>query len=928
MKLCAFSLLVFLISSVNASSANYAESGWQSSVEKAHELYRQKKNREARKILLQVDSILTGLPVDSTSAYGYYLLGNIEYRLRNGAEGIAWHRKALEWRERNFSSAHPQLIESYEWIGNIYRYVLRLPYQALPNYEKALAIAENNKATDQEVLRRLTYHLAATYRLIKDLDKAIRYGKKSLEFALQDPYDKVRLASHYNQIATIYQTDGQPDTAVSYYILALAKLPGDKKHFTRRFRYRSNLADALYETGDFERSKDFQNRNLREILDLNPRSDLLGTVYYSLLKMAHLEKNYPKADDYAEKAIEAYAQTFGPKHLRVAEVYRYWGAVYRSEPDRSVSLLDSALAIYLAGQRLEVAGSLIGISDWESLFITLGHKAFALRNAHPRDPSALSEALRYHQLALHVYQQYRYSYLGKQGIIGQARQHAWFWEEALETVALAMRENPGDKALFDFAWELIESGKSALLLQEFKRATAAQEKKIPDSLMTTYRQLIGKQTRLSREPDSDSLYHVEREINKWQKQIATQYPLYHRYMIQTDLVSLSKISGLLKSGEILINYWEGKDKLFVIAQNRENKKFYVIDKDDSWETHFNDFITFLRHPHPAAISGSGAKDAAKAGNYLYRRLIGPTLDWQLTKLVIIPHKNLEKIPFEALLTDPVEEQFFAYQTYPYLINKVIVHYAFSGTHWSRAKENHQHSGSIRMAGISWGMSAGRMGFEALPASATEVSEAAKLWDGKVYTEKQAQERQFRQSAAEVNLLHLALHGLSDTTLSVEPKLIFPMPDNYHDGVLHLSELYNMQMVPETVVLSACESGEGSYASGEGMMSMARGFVFAGCHTVVSNLWPIYDDTAGKLTKQWHTLVADGEAMDVALQKSKQVYIGKATPLEAHPGQWAGMVILGYPDPLIITDNSANILLYLVIAVVLLLGSLFLYRRQS
>jgi len=71
----------------------------------------------------------------------------------------------------NFHDNHLQILAGYEGLGDGYRYVLGQPYEAIPYYEKVLKIAECAPELFQGKLYPLTYSLAASYRLTKDVEK-------------------------------------------------------------------------------------------------------------------------------------------------------------------------------------------------------------------------------------------------------------------------------------------------------------------------------------------------------------------------------------------------------------------------------------------------------------------------------------------------------------------------------------------------------------------------------------------------------------------------------------------------------------------------------------------------------------------------------------------------------------------------------------
>ena len=108
---------------------------------------------------------------------------------------------------------------------------------------------------------------------------------------------------------------------------------------------------------------------------------------------------------------------------------------------------------------------------------------------------------------------------------------------------------------------------------------------------------------------------------------------------------------------------------------------------------------------------------------------------------------------------------------------------------------------------------------------------------------------------------------------------------------------------EVAILSACETSQGIYQTGEGVMSIARAFVYAGCGSVLTSLWRLHDETASELMAGWHGYAKEGTTLDVALHQSKLDYLEEADAIAGHPGRWAGMVWVGAKYDLISTNPS-------------------------
>src|SRR5262245_47370481 len=98
----------------------------------------------------------------------------------------------------------------------------------------------------------------------------------------------------------------------------------------------------------------------------------------------------------------------------------------------------------------------------------------------------------------------------------------------------------------------------------------------------------------------------------------------------------------------------------------------------------------------------------------------------------------------------------------------------------------------------------------------------------------------------------------------------------------------MKLSADLVVLSACESGLGTEVSGEGLISLTRGFLLAGATRVVSSLWAVNDAATTKLmTFFYEGLLLDGLSPPGSLRQA-QIRMWKTDRWRA-PYYWRGLL---------------------------------------
>ena len=193
-------------------------------------------------------------------------------------------------------------------------------------------------------------------------------------------------------------------------------------------------------------------------------------------------------------------------------------------------------------------------------------------------------------------------------------------------------------------------------------------------------------------------------------------------------------------------------------------------------------------------------------------------------------------------------------------------------------------------------------------------------------DEQATEEYFKQHAGKYGILHLAMHTIIDNKNPLYSKLVFspPQAGSSEDGYLNTYELFRLHLPGYIAVLSACNTGYGKLEKGEGIISLARGFFYAGIQSVLMTLWELEDHSSASLMKLFYSNLKDGYPNDIALQKAKLQYLESAGQLQSHPYFWAGFVSIGQNAPIkySLLRKPVNILI-LVLAITLIISA-FIY----
>jgi CHAT domain-containing protein/tetratricopeptide (TPR) repeat protein len=187
--------------------------------------------------------------------------------------------------------------------------------------------------------------------------------------------------------------------------------------------------------------------------------------------------------------------------------------------------------------------------------------------------------------------------------------------------------------------------------------------------------------------------------------------------------------------------------------------------------------------------------------------------------------------------------------------------------------------------------------ERLPQTATEVKAIASLFPGgvlntEVRTGINAGKRELMQTdLSRFRFVHFATHGILPVEAGIrEPALVLSYEGpNKDDMLLTLSEVFQLKLHADMVVLSACNTGSGKVTKAEGVASLGTAFLVAGASSAIVSLWHVADNSTTILMQELYRNLLKGMAKPAALAAARTSLISQGYD---SPFFWAPFVLTG------------------------------------
>jgi CHAT domain-containing protein len=743
--------------------------------------------------------------------------------------------------------------------------------QAMEFQQKALRISEQNYTETAEEL-------------------ADAYTNMGLVSSGQDP--EITLA-YYHKALKIYQKiygDNHPKTAITYNNIALMNLEEKKyeaalKNFRQALAIRQNLNEADHPNTAF--------------------------IYTNMGRIFETQEDYEKAFTYQQQALEIYQKSYGSKHPEVAHTYNFIGNIFQKKGKFAKSLATYQLALLANCPGFESENIYDNPNSRQFynpnlLLNTLLYKAQALENQYTNKTlkrQDLNLSLKTLQICDTLIDNIRRTRTNKSDKLALGIVANEVYEQGIFTSLLLKDVVVKKQFYLEQAFHFAEKSKSAMLSASIADTKAKSFAGIPEKVLDNEKQLKADiafyELKLAEKPDAkvendfrNKLFDLNRRYETFIKDLEKNYPDYFNLKYNIAIPTVQQIRQHLPEQTALISYFiaENQQRIYIFLLTRSHYK--VIDVPAN--VNFDKLLITMRN----GIKLSVPKIFVESSHTLYKQLLPTKLPSGITNLVIIPDGKLGTLPFEALISKKTNKNSKDFQLLPYLLRKYAVSYNYSASLAVEGYKNKPASPTkpsiLLVAPVTFGEQMAE-----LPGTEREVQQISNLFATQGLTYKTLLRRNASKNSLKLQdlkrfqYLHFATHGTVNAENPELSQIYFSADSlNKEDGSLFAGEIYNLQISAALVVNSACQTGLGKVAKGEGLIGLSRAWLYAGAGNLLVSLWSVSDAATEILMGDFYGLSLENKTVGFskALQTAKlKMLAGKDFN---KPVYWAAFILIG------------------------------------
>lgn len=833
--------------------------------------------------------------------------------------------------------------------------------EAIRSYRKALGCFDNHRGWSDSLLFQVYVYAGPDYYHENAFDSA--YGMLSKAEMLVNRYhglpDQDRL---YNALGALYFESGNYQEGMNCFEHALGILqqqhPSDR---STAISFKSNIATCLYKLGEY---KDALEKYM-ELLRFGQFSNQLylnvGKAYVALNDYSHALEYYRRIKPGALPSVlneMGYAQFLMGRRDSALYYLDTWRKLVKdagssnldagnNELFRAEILMDKGLyeqAIRELQKSIITFSGTFNDNDFHAnptnfigsfasyrLFDALSFKADALSRLYgqSRREEFLKAASSAYTSAIHLFGYIEKNYTTDDARLFLKNNNSHLYQNAFLTCLELNRLHPGGNYLEE-AFLTAEKSKASIvsggrvnLLSEripginpyFLQKERTLKYNIARLELLNNPEGGGPAAQAAVQQKAD--YEIELALIQKNMELNSSY---YKFKYEDRAPGIRDLQAGLNRNQALISMFVSPYGLHVFTLTRTSFGYMQIDSVVDLLQATRACIDMLGNTQPGFHYGN-----TELEQYLSRRLIRPLLDALPGKeeWIVIPDNIFNLLPLDALPVD---------QAGDLLVDKVAVSYQLSSKFMAGpfgVKDvRFDHYSVLAFAPFAehdqWVNAPTPRLLNQLPESGLEISG----FPGQTFFNDRATKANFLKEANRYPVIDLATHAVLDERGQGSCIAFYPRGRGPEEDCLSLTELYGLKLDSTAlVILSACESDKGEIVANEGVMSLSRGFMYAGCGSTVGSLWRADDQSTEGILRQFQELLSQGYPKSEALRLAKLKYI-HGNIFHTTPNYWAHLVLVGNTDAIVSDRNGLWRYLLLLLGLVILMMGVKVFISSS
>jgi len=878
-------------------------------------------------------------------------------------------KELYKLRLQVYSLHHPQIVYSLINIATIYDLKGEAD-SAIQNLNKAekilLSVHSPNYDDLGDIYSNLGYfnYKKGEYSFAESyLKLAEKYFQKSYSKNIE-----MNLARLYLRFLLLFNDSGQLIEARKYLKKAKITIDHIDDNLEYLIYYYLRAAHLEVLTDNIYKSIEYQQAAINICLkDPSSNSSLLLSLYNNVA-LNYLElNNCKKSFDYFNKALEL-TKKYDNKGKELANLFANLSHYYITINNPSKSLQYSQKSLQALFPEMDLSNNFVNpelskITPSQEALEAFKYKTNALYALFLRTQKTtiLDASINTGFLMLLVIEELRNGYLTFESKL-KINEHEDATFKTLADYVSKAYQLTKDKKYLDCLFEISERNKSSLLLFSLGELKAKRFGEIPEELLNKekylkkriafYKEQVYEEKQLE-QPDTNKLetwgsylFDSERSLVELTTKFEKEYPNYYALKYSNKNYKIENLQEILPRKTTIIEYIITDSLLHTLVVSGKSCNYYFQKTDSSFNHLVTDYLTIYQNFDFSQQFYSGFTEFCWQSKELYKHLIGPIVkNIKNEKLIIVPDGILSYIPFETLIEnmpETVPDGYF--KNLPYLITKYDISYSYSAMLFND-KQNDKHFKIRDLVAFAPEYSSAtemdygntrklvtrqkyRKNLYPIPGVKEEVNSIEMLINSDLYIGEEATETNFKSIASGYDILHLAMHTVIDNKDPMYSKLIFTINnDTLNDGFLNTHEIFGLNLNARMVVLSACSTGEGEYSKGEGALSLARGFAYAGVPSLVMTLWEVEDKSGAQLMKDFYINLLKGQSKSNALRNAKIKFIRESKLENSHPFFWSSFVVVGNPVSLTML-REMKILIIIIVSASIISFLIYWYSRKK